>query len=184
MKEKIVTAEDAEQLVVEKNSTLYYTPTGHAYLDKSVAVYETTTHTQCQTNGCGCLARKPYIYCEPCRTRIQIERYNSFPIEDYDSSSPLYSESAERYFNSLDDVYEYIEECDHETSIEDLRLLKTKPLLFNMVDDDKLYDTSVDFEVELPENIQAKLDSLNDEIAKYHEGYGYTCVNIRLNLHD
>lgn len=97
---------------------------GDSTAAERLARYSSCTHTKCE---CGAVMQKGYMYCEECRKRRNIERYNKFPFEEY-VGQPVYSDSEDKFFFDSDEIEEYCEE--NEINPEDLRLQVCNPTYY------------------------------------------------------
>lgn len=75
----------------------------------------------CDTTGCTNRAKKPYVFCEPCISRRDEERWLKMPEVEWDGVHPLCIFDDDRYFFDIDDLEQYLEET--ETPIEKVRLV-------------------------------------------------------------
>jgi len=89
------------------------------------------THVACSTDGCIEYAKRPYIYCDSCRRKQDIERYNTYEFREWDETVPVYSRTADEYFYDSEDIESYLEdqrESDPAFSPDDLMLVICQPV--------------------------------------------------------
>jgi len=141
---------------------------GYFFGDKKdsehMARYDGCTHVECKY--CGEPARKPYTACEVCLEDQRIKRYFKRELVEYDGKSMLYSETLDKYFHDLDDVFDYIYDEYGENGVtdKDLCLLLCEPVFLRHLDEDYWYDcfpTDGDYEYELPSEVLEAIENLN-----------------------
>ena len=87
----------------------------------------------CGTEGCSTRAERPWIYCEPCKEKRDVERWLALPEVPWDGETPLVLDRDDTYFFSEEDLGDYLEE--HGIEIDDVRLViavKDTPPTFEM----------------------------------------------------
>lgn len=127
--------------------------------DESTARYDGCTHRPCQ--DCGEPAEKCWLLCPKCRAVKEEARYNAIPKEVWDEVGGLYSEVADKYFWSWDEVKEY---CDEEDiPIEKLHLIICKPVYLSTLDVDYFKDALPE-DGELPDEVIKAIESFNKVI--------------------
>lgn len=124
--------------------------------DERAARYKGSTHRVCE---CGKPAEKIYTHCASCREKRAIERHNNRERVEWDGETPIYSDSADRYFYSIEEVDDYLYDTD--TTRDDLRLLLCEPVFLSRIDDDRWCDDLPE-EGALPDEVKAALDNLNE----------------------
>jgi hypothetical protein len=130
---------------------------------EKIARYQGCTHRACR--DCGAPTPKHFIVCAKCRDRLSDERYEKREKEEWDEKGMLFSEVADRYFDSWDDVADYLEDYNDQTGgALALRLLICEPEYLRQVDDyweDQLCEGG-----KLPDEVREALDVLNETIRK------------------
>jgi hypothetical protein len=79
----------------------------------------------CGTGGCSGRAVKPYVYCDPCKSKRELDRYLALQEVDWDGKTPLTMDDDDLYFFSEDDVMEYV--AQFEGDPRDLRFVICVP---------------------------------------------------------
>jgi hypothetical protein len=64
----------------------------------------------CNTQGCAGRAKKPYTVCDPCRSKLDLERYLKLPEADWDGEAPLVVYHDDQYFFDVDDLADWLSE--------------------------------------------------------------------------
>lgn len=128
--------------------------------DEHLARYSGCTHVECNDCGKPTVVRS-YTICDECRSKKEIEKYNSKPILKWDRTTPLYSDSVDEYFFNEEDLHEYIE--DHETTIKALRLIVCEPNEFREIDGEYFCDELPE-DGELPASLEEAMEKFNQAI--------------------
>jgi len=126
--------------------------------DERMARWSGCTHVIC--SDCGEPTPKGYTICKSCREVKAIKRYEAREHKQWDRKTPLYSETADRYFFSEDDLLDYI---DLRGDIQSLRLLICESIYLREVDEDYFNDELPE-DGELPEDVSNVLEDLNKVI--------------------
>lgn len=92
--------------------------------DERMARFDGCTHRKC--DKCGTI-NEIRSYCRTCYEASQRSRYEAMPRAAWDSVSMLYSDECDRYFEDLDEVYDYLAAEDSSVILDDLRLIICKP---------------------------------------------------------
>ena len=127
---------------------------------ENMARYSGCTDLRC---SCGHLMKKHYTKCAICREREAIERYKKRAQKEWDESIPVYSETADEYFNDRSEVEDFLEQSDEGITAEDLRLLICEPVYLRPVEEDYWIDDLPD-DAELPSEAVDALDALNNTL--------------------
>lgn len=75
----------------------------------------------CGTKDCVGRAKKPYTVCDPCRSKLDLERYLKLEVADWDGEAPLASWEDDTYFFDVDSLADWLAEND--LKIEDAQLV-------------------------------------------------------------
>ncbi len=119
------------------------------------ARWEGSTHHKC--SYCDeIIPKTPYSACPSCRPSRLSRRHAERERRAWDGESPIYSESEDEFFYDFEEVEEFC--FEHECAADDLLLLLCEPISLPEIEPD-LFDLPED--VELPAEIQAKVDELN-----------------------
>lgn len=73
---------------------------------ENMARYDGCTHHIAE---CGHEAERHWLACSECRIKKDRERYFSYPVVEWDGSTPIVIFDDDRYFFSEDDLLEYCE---------------------------------------------------------------------------
>ena len=133
---------------------------GHFYgKDERLARYDGSTHRPC--SECGELIEKN-SYCRPCHAKKEIAKYDAMPRKEWDGTTPLYSETADQYFFSEDELRDYSEV--EGPTIEEMRLTICVPTYAGEIEPSELYERELPEEGDIPEELQKAFDDLNEFI--------------------
>ncbi len=127
--------------------------------DERTARYAGATHRIC--DSCGKPIPKS-SYCRECYDKKQIDKYNQMPKEEWNGKDGLYSQAFDKYLWDLDDVDNLCEEngCDYSS----LRLIICNPVYTREIDPMDFYQDDLPEDGEIPDDIQAAFDELNERI--------------------
>lgn len=145
--------------------------------DERMARWSGCTHILCE---CGKPTPKSYTKCEECRTKADRERYLDLPVVDA-GDGPFYMYRDDRYFWSLQDVYDYCYDEDIKPS--DLMLVLAEPEYAREVDEDYWSDDLPE-DGELPSDIAEALEALNKVIRERKEPICWHASNKRVVIPD
>ena len=126
--------------------------------NEQLARYSGSTHKTC---SCGKIMQRDRVVCESCYASKEQERYETLPYKEWDGSTPLCIYNDDTYFFYTEDIEEYCEEREIETT--DLNLVICTPNKFRKIDSEYWEEVLPD-DVELPKEFKAKLDELNSFI--------------------
>jgi hypothetical protein len=130
--------------------------------DERMARYDGSTHGVC---GCGAVVEKNYIRCNPCRAVAERERYLALTKQEWDGSTPLYSNSHDRYFMGLEDLVDMLDEDEYCTTVDDLRLIICKPNYARQIESDHWCDDLPE-DGDLPSEMQDSMEAFNEVIRR------------------
>lgn len=138
---------------------------GKIHLTEYFARQASATHSKCQS----CEAIYPstgFFICPSCREKKAIEKYNCAPYREWDGKTPLYSESACRYFMTEDELIDYCEEDEDGNKINPstLRLKLCEPVKYHQINEDYWADDMYEDQEELPKALIDKLVEFNEFI--------------------
>ena len=129
--------------------------------DEHAARWSGCTHIVCP--GCGKTTAKTYTHCPECREKSAIARYEEKEQIKWDGKTPLYSQSADRYFMDSEDLDYYLEE--EESTVEDLRLIICVPNYLSPLQEDFFCEDQAE-DGELPQDVIEAMESFNEVISK------------------
>jgi len=127
--------------------------------DERAARYDGCTHTRCE--DCGEPVDRGRLICPKCYEIKQIKRYEAMPKEVWDETGMLYSDAADRYFQSWDEVEGYLE--DEDGTIESLRLIICVGQSLPLLPDDYGCDEIAE-DGELPDAAAEAIEKFNEAI--------------------
>lgn len=130
--------------------------------NEHMARWSGATHIPC--DGCGKPTRKGFLKCEDCREVKEIERYEAMEKVVWDGKTPLYSEAHDQWFFDEESVLEYLEE--YEATMDQLRLVTSKPQYLNQLDVDYFVDVLPEDDYSLPDDVEGAMEALNKVIRK------------------
>src|SRR6185295_16106581 len=127
MKEnKIIMQESDEAATFRTDISGWVSSTGRFFGNgkdgERMARYEGSTHHLCD---CGKAAEKAYISCSECRRKNSNDRYNALPFVEWDGKTPLTEWDGDKYFFNEEDIYQYCE--NNEINSSELMLVICKP---------------------------------------------------------
>lgn len=127
--------------------------------DERMARYEGATHTSC---ACGQTISKHYVYCDACKEKLEIDKFNAMERKPWDGTAMLYADASDQYFGSVDEAEEYAEEQD--ISLADLRLIICEPNYATQIDPIDHFCDDLPEDGDLPAELHAAFDNLNKAI--------------------
>ena len=117
------------------------------------------------TCACGNVFEKGRIRCRSCDAKLSTEKYYALPMVDWDGVTPLCVWEDDRYFFDEDSVLDWMAdlradepEVDHE-----VQLVLCVPGKLHLLDADTWCDDLPE-DGELPDDVQEKLDALNEAL--------------------
>lgn len=134
---------------------------GKIHMSEHFARLASATHSKCES--CGELyPLSSYTTCPSCREKKAIERYNSLEYREWDGKTPLYSDYANRYFMTEDELCDYC--YDEEIDVSILRLKLCEPVKYSQIDEDYWEDDMYEDQEELPKKLLDALKIFNEVI--------------------
>lgn len=138
---------------------------GKIHMSEYFARQASATHSKCQY----CEALYPlssYTACPSCREKKAIEKYNCMPYREWDGETPLYSDSANRYFMNEDELIDFCYEYGYgdEIDLSTLRLKLCEPVKYRQIDQNYWADNMYEDQEELPKALINKLVEFNEFI--------------------
>jgi hypothetical protein len=132
--------------------------------NEEAARYRGCTHVAC--GDCGEPVEKSRNYCDACAEKRADARYEKLERAEWDEKGMLYSEVADKFFSSWDEVADYLEEYNEQTVAPlSLRLVICEPEYMQSVDTDYWsHNMPDDWDGDLPGEVMAALDALNDAL--------------------
>jgi hypothetical protein len=153
-----------EESATKTNRDLWVSANGNYFFDEHLAKMDGCTHRKCQ---CGNYYKhKYYTLCEDCLQKAKDERFNAYPIAEWDGVTPVCIYDSDTYFFYEEDIEEYCDE--YELNIDELQLVLCEPSYARPID---LYDINYDElpdddSYEFPEYINNMVKELNDALSK------------------
>lgn len=161
-KEEPIVLDTDDAAAQKKTVEVWVSRHGRICTDERAARFDGSTHSKC---ACGNIARKAYTKCDSCIAKKKNEQYDAYAFEAWDYAKPVYSNYADKYFFSVDDLVEYCEEEDVE--YKDLQLLICEENEWQEVGYDYWDDMMPEnADGELPKVLEEKLKELNEVISK------------------
>lgn len=151
--------QDSDEAAQPYTMTGWKSSNGHFYADESAARYDGCTHHPCR--HCGEPAKKLYTACDKCRAKLEFERYCALPTAEWDGKSMLYSDTRDKYYSSLDNIYDEIEEGQ---DISELCLLICKPNYVRPLEGDYCCDELPD-DMDVPAAVEEAMEAFNRAVA-------------------
>lgn len=158
-KGKIVLPESPEAASIQ-TVTGWVSRLGHFFgQDERTARYDGCTHRKCEK--CGGIIGK-HDYCRPCHAKAEIEKYEKMERKPWNGTDALYSQADDLYFFDAGELDQYCE--DEEVKPESLRLIICVPTHAHTIDPNDYYCDDLPEDGELPDDIAAAFQELNDAI--------------------
>jgi len=155
--EKMIMA-DSNEAATKQMREVWVSSDGRIYQDEKTARYAGSTHRMCD---CGHPVSQR-SYCEQCHQAKRLEKFMAMPVIEWDMTTPIAVFDSESYFFDPDDLILYLEDIELD-ELDDIQLVKCEPVPVQQVDEEYFNgDQHEDFE--LPADIQAAVDSLNQVI--------------------
>lgn len=124
--------------------------------DERTARWAGCTHEVCA--GCGAVIERGW--CRSCREKKDLEKWLAAERVPWDGTTPLYSDSCDKYFFD-GDFEEYAE--DEGLTVDDLRLYICTPQYGRPIDS-QYFESELPEDGDVPDVIQEAMDALNDAI--------------------
>lgn len=137
----------------------YLSNDNYFYNDANMARYRSCTHKTCE---CGKPMTKYYTKCESCRNKINNQRYNELPFQEWDGVTPIATYDGDEYFFDIDDLEWYCEE--NEITPDELKLVICEPNKMREIPYDYWDDIMPENMEELPKEINDALETFNKVI--------------------
>jgi hypothetical protein len=125
--------------------------------DERTARYDGCTHRPCE--DCGKPVIKDHLICPGCTSARDKKRYDALLKQVWDGTGMVYSETVDRYFSSMDEVDEYIN--DEGGDMEGLRLVICVPCYLPPIDEGDYGRDSLVEDGELPDEIIGAIEAFN-----------------------
>jgi hypothetical protein len=136
--------------------------TGHFWgEDERQARYSGCTHIRCE---CGVIYERGHgIRCSACQKNVDVETFNSYPVEKWDGQTPVVLYNTDRFFFG-EDILDLVADSDPAKD-DELRICKCYPHYLSLISDDNWCDDlASDGDGELPGEVQKAVDALNEAI--------------------
>ncbi len=124
--------------------------------DERTARWAGCTHEVCS----GCSAVIDRGWCRSCREKSDLEKWLKAVREEWDGTTPLYSEAYDKYFFD-EDAEEFAD--DEEVTLDDLRLYICVPQYGRSIEDE-YFCAELPEDGEVPDGIGEAMDKLNEAI--------------------
>ncbi len=157
MKTIILPSDDAAATL--QTVTGWVSAKGHFYgVDERLARYDGSTHRPC--SECGALIDKN-AYCTPCHEKKELQKYEKMPRKKWDGEAMLYSDVADKYFYSDEDLQGYLEWNGEPAS--SLRLIICEPVYATEIEIADVYEDSLptDDDYRVPRELVDAFEELN-----------------------
>jgi len=160
MEKQIVLFDSDEAAHYRTNLAGWVSGNGHYWGDdERAARYDGCTHRACE--DCEKPTEKGWLVCKECRENRDKARYEALPEEIWNEVGMLYSNYAEKYFSSWDEVEEYCDEEELEESV--LRLVVCDEQYLPLLNDDYGCDSLAE-DGKLPDSVIEAIDKFNEVI--------------------
>lgn len=155
--DKAIVMRDSDEAAQLKTVTGWVSRTGLFYGgDERGARWAGCTHEKCE--DCGAVIERGW--CNTCREKRDLERWLAAERIPWDGTTPLYSDSYDKYFFD-DDVEEFAE--DEGVGLDDLRLYICVPQYGRPIEGDYFQDELPE-DGEVPDGICTAMEALNEAI--------------------
>ena len=124
--------------------------------EERTARWDGCTHRACE--DCGAVIEKGYCTCSSCRSKKDLAYYLARPRKPWDGKTMLYSLAADKYYHSLEEAEDDLEEHD---SLEDLRLVICEPIYLHPLEADHWHDELPDDDDRLPVILEEAIAAFN-----------------------
>lgn len=139
--------------------------------NEHLARWNGCTHMECE---CGTERSKHYNLCDGCRSKDDKELHEKRRRGKWDGEAMLFSHKWGTYFSDYNDMEEQLaEHNEHEAeypedryTLEQMQIVICEPCYMHQVDSDYWQDCLPEDECDLPTEMQAALDNLNEVISK------------------
>lgn len=129
--------------------------------DEHLARYKGCTHVKCE---CGASMEKMYTLCIDCRNRNKRKLYNEMPFKEWDGETPLYSNSADEFFYTIDEIEDYMEESMGHGDDTSLQLIICEPVYPFEINLSEIYSRILADDMDLPKVLVDAEKKLNQTI--------------------
>lgn len=133
--------------------------------EEHLARWSGCTHVRCGV--CGTLTPKHKPVCDPCDQRQADEKYASLPKTEWDGTTPIYSDAADRWFWNEDDLRDYCE--DRGCFPNSLRLYLGRPVMAHPIEPSDIYCDDLPDDGEIPTAVEDAFEKLNAALAECQE---------------
>lgn len=153
--EKVVMFDSDEAATFKTDISGWVSRDGRFYgKDERCARYDGCTHRTCE---CGKVHDKHRIRCASCDSLKRDEKFNSFPVEQYDGTTPCCLFDAETYFWDEQAILDYLADLDEGSVVQ---LCKCKPGYLHTLDYEDWADDLPE-DGELPDDVATAMEALN-----------------------
>ncbi len=159
MAEKII-LNDSDEAAQRRHVTGWYDRFGKYFgQDERSARWSGCTHVKC--SECGTVTDKLRADCDSCHQNGLIALFDTYPVVKWDSGTPVVLYDTDRHFFG-ESILDFIADRDPAKDFE-IRICKCRPNYLHLVDRDDWADDLPE-DGELPDNVQAAVDVLNEVI--------------------
>lgn len=156
---KLMVLHSDDSAAKKQTVTGWVSRTGFFFGDnEDMARYRGCTHKTCD---CGSPMEKSWTKCEACRNKLDHQRFMNYPFKEWDRIEPICEYHGDKYFFNEDDIEQYLE--DNDMPLEDLLLVICEPNHARRIDS-SYWEDELPEDGEIPKELQAKLDELNELI--------------------
>lgn len=156
--EKIIFPEDdgADKKVT---ITLWQSNRGGYYLDEGTARMAGSTHRHCKT--CGAMTGIWSTYCDPCKHKEDIAKWQARESIEWDGESLVYSEELDKWFDSESSLLDFLGEDEDLPDDFDPRLRNASPIYARELDNNFFSGQLSDSSDDLPGWLSDLVDTFN-----------------------
>src|SRR5690606_33888736 len=127
------------------------------------ARYSSCTHIECNSDECKTIiSARGFAKCDPCRTLAKAKKYVEKEFKEWDEKTPVYDDSSDRYFFSVQDMLDYI--VDENIDPETLMLVICNPVKWRYLDEDYFTEDQHE-DCEAPEELAAAIKKVNEVVS-------------------
>ena len=155
---EIILPSDPRAAVLVENVQIWKSVKGNLFISEEAARDDSATHVPCVV--CGEPAMKPLQRCPVHQEEYEAQEYLKREAMEWDGNSPVYSDSKDQYYSSMDHCLDDLE--DGET-LRGLRLLICKRSQLSELRDDQWYN-EISEEDEFPDELAQAIEEFNEKI--------------------
>lgn len=158
-----------EKILPDSDAAAHYATNIKGWVDRhgrywgdneNLARRQGSTHVTCAECD-HIIPARSWATCETCRKKKKIELYNKKEKQEWDGSTPLYSDALDSYFFDKDELTDYL--YDNDCSVESLRLIICEPNYYQALDVDYFCDNLPD-DQDPPDELLTAISELNETL--------------------